>query len=163
MHAVAVDVSVAEPSASTLAVGGLQCALWTWPPAGGKSRGLCVLFHGLGAHGRFPSVKLAAVKLALGGFTVVCPDFPGHGESEGQRGYIASADALEEAAFAFVTAAQASHVPLDEGGAACPPRDAWCVLTPTRHGGAQAAHPEQPLFLAGSSMGGVCTHVCLQV
>ena len=105
--------------------GGVDCFLWTWlsPAEGGASKGLVLLFHGLGAHARFPSVRVAAEALARGGFTVCAPDFAGHGLSGGQRGFIHSAEQLEADALLFVEAAQ-------------------------------QAHPQLPLFLAGSSMGG---------
>ena len=98
------------PTRTSLTVAGVPCCSWTWLPGGGKpSKGLVVFFHGMGAHGRFPSVRVGAEAVARGGFTVVCPDFAGHGESGGLRGYIASADALEQAAAAFIESAQAAH------------------------------------------------------
>ena len=113
------------PTSQIVRAGGVDCFLWTWlsPAEGGASKGLVLLFHGLGAHARFPSVRVAAEALASGGFTVCAPDFAGHGVSGGQRGFIHSAERLESDALLFVEAAQ-------------------------------RAHPQLPLFLAGSSMGG---------
>ena len=113
------------PTSQIVRAGGVDCFLWTWlsPAEGGASKGLVLLFHGLGAHARFPSVRVAAEALASGGFTVCAPDFAGHGVSGGQRGFIHSAEWLESDALLFVEAAQ-------------------------------RAHPQLPLFLAGSSMGG---------
>ena len=113
------------PTSQIVRAGGVECFLWTWlsPAEGGASKGLVLLFHGLGAHARFPSVRVAAEALARGGFTVCAPDFAGHGVSGGQRGFIHSAERLESDALLFVEAAQ-------------------------------RAHPQLPLFLAGSSMGG---------
>ena len=110
-------------SSQIVRAGGVDCFLWTWSPGGGESKGLVLLFHGLGAHARFPSGRVAAEALARGGFTVCAPDFAGHGLSGGQRGFIHSAEQLEADALLFVEAAQ-------------------------------QAHPQLPLFLAGSSMGG---------
>jgi len=97
-----------------------------WAAQTASSRGLIVMLHGLGAHGRFPSVRIAAETLSSHGFTVMAPDLPGHGESEGMRGFIYSADALEEAGLAFIRAAQSANstLPLfllgsSMGGAIC--------------------------------------------
>lgn len=88
---------------------GVRCALWTYAPPTSPSRGLLVFFHGLGGHGRFPSVSVGAEALAANGFTVVCPDLPGHGESDGLRGFLYSAPTLEDDGVAFVHAAREAH------------------------------------------------------
>uniref|UniRef100_A0A7S2QZE9 Serine aminopeptidase S33 domain-containing protein n=1 Tax=Eucampia antarctica TaxID=49252 RepID=A0A7S2QZE9_9STRA len=59
-----------------------------------KPRGVVVIFHGLGAHAQFPTVKYLAILLARHSFIVYGMDFPGHGESPGLRGYIDSAENL---------------------------------------------------------------------
>ena len=94
-----------EPARSMISVGGVACTLWTWTSSD-VPRGLAVIFHGLGAHARFPSVRVGAEALAQRGYIVVAPDFPGHGESEGLRGFIYSSDALEEVGLAAVSAAR---------------------------------------------------------
>ena len=97
------------PTSQIVSASGVDCFLWTWSPTGGGAKGLVLLFHGLGAHARFPSVRVAAEALARGGFTVCAPDFAGHGLSAGQRGFIHSAEQLETDALLFVGAAQRAH------------------------------------------------------
>ena len=116
------------PVGSGLSVDGVNCKVWTWSPPT-VSRGLVVIFHGLGAHGRFPTVSVAAEAIFAAGFTAIAPDLPGHGASDGLRGFLYSAPSLEEAALAFVRAAR-------------------------------EAHPDLPLFLLGSSMGGALCVRC---
>ena len=96
------------PARSTVTTRGLSCALWTWQsklPA----HGLVVLFHGLGAHSRFPSVRIAAEFLASEGFVVSALDIPGHGVSPGLSGYIESAEALEIDGLAAARASLEAH------------------------------------------------------
>lgn len=113
-----------SPSRSTTtSPSGERCAVWRWEPSS-AARGVVLLFHGLGSHARFPSTSVAAEVLSRGGYIVVSPDMPGHGESEGLRGFIYSCDTLEQDALHFAQQTRASH--------------------PT----------SLPLFLAGSSMGG---------
>ena len=86
---------------------GLRCALHCWVPA--EPIGVAVVFHGLGAHGRFPTVVFAAELLAEAGFAVYAMDLPGHGASEGIRGFIASdADLLTDGTAAVAAAMAAS-------------------------------------------------------
>ena len=75
------------------------CHVWTsFPPPETKAsemhlfepRGVVIIFHGLGGHAHFPTVKHLAILLAKHSFIVYAMDFPGHGESPGLRGYIAS-------------------------------------------------------------------------
>ena len=49
---------------------------------------------------------LAAEVLAAGGFAVCSPDMPGHGESDGLRGFLLSSEALEEDGEAFAREAR---------------------------------------------------------
>ena len=90
---------------------GTPCPLWQWTPPAGHAApgGLVVIFHGLAAHARFPTVRLAAERLASAGFVVVAVDFPGHGDSPGMRAYIPSAESLIEHAVEATRAASAVH------------------------------------------------------
>ena len=107
------------PTRSALdAPSGVRCALWHWEPPT-AAVGLVVLFHGMGSHARFPSTSLAAEVLSAGGFAVCSPDMPGHGESDGLRGFLLSSEALEEdgeaqgsAALAIALMARAAIVPV---------------------------------------------------
>jgi len=83
----------------------VRCALWHWEPPT-AAVGLVVLFHGMGSHARFPSTSLAAEVLSAGGFAVCSPDMPGHGESDGLRGFLLSSEALEEDGEAFAREAR---------------------------------------------------------
>ena len=84
-------------------------ALWAWTPKAANPSGLVVIFHGLGAHARFPTVRVAADNICLAGFAVAAPDFMGHGSSPGLRGYIPSCEALIQQAIAATEAAAAAH------------------------------------------------------
>jgi acylglycerol lipase len=110
------------PTRSTVTSRGIDCVLWTWPVR--QPKGTVVVYHGLGAHARFPSVRLVAELLAARSYRVCAMDLPGHGESPGLRGYIDSADALIVDGIRAATAA----------------------ATPSAQPG--------PVFLLGSSMGG---------
>jgi acylglycerol lipase len=61
-----------------------------------QPRALVVIFHGFLAHGRYPTVRYAAEFLSDAGYTVISIDFPGHGRSDGLRGFVKSADDLIE-------------------------------------------------------------------
>ena len=100
--------SFAPPTSTPITLGGDQCKLWHWK-CSGRIRGVVVIIHGLGSHARFPTVAIAAEAVAAGGYSVIAPDLPGHGESEGLRGFIYSADMLEEAGLAVVRAAREMH------------------------------------------------------
>ena len=58
------------------------------------SGAVVVVFHGYGAHARFPTVRYAAELLALQGDVVYSLDFPGHGASPGTRGLVRSSEQL---------------------------------------------------------------------
>ncbi|KAL3911987.1 MAG: hypothetical protein SGILL_007066 [Bacillariaceae sp.] len=72
---------------------GTSCFVHRWNPVG-SPKALVVLFHGFLAHGAYPTVRYAAEFLSKAGYAVVAIDFPGHGRSEGMRGYLSSADDL---------------------------------------------------------------------
>ena len=78
-------------------------------PADGSLRGLVVLFHGYGAHGRYPTVEYGAQLLAAQGFVCVSLDFPGHGSSPGLPAYIADQQDLTDCGVDFFTHASAAH------------------------------------------------------
>ena len=106
---------------------GAELVMWTWLPErlpADAPKANVVIFHGLGGHGRFPSVSIAAELLVSHGHKVSAVDFPGHGESPGLNGYIESADAL------IIDGINAAQAALRESYTGC------------------------PLFLLGSSMGG---------
>jgi acylglycerol lipase len=82
---------------SFVSIRGTKCLVHRWNPtttASCSPRALVVMFHGFLAHGAYPTVRYAAEFLAEAGFVVVATDFPGHGQSEGIRGYLESADEL---------------------------------------------------------------------
>ena len=87
---------------------GETCALWEWTP-NQPPKGLVVVFHGLAAHTRFPTVRIAAELLSANGYVVCGLDLPGHGASEGLRGYIYSSQALIDDGLAAYWAACKSH------------------------------------------------------
>ena len=60
-------------------------------------KGLVMIFHGFGAHGKYPTVRYAAERLAAANYIVVAPDMPGHGLSGGLKGYISSAPSFLQA------------------------------------------------------------------
>lgn len=90
---------------------GASCAAYEWTPTT-PPRGLVLIFHGLGAHANFPSVRIAAEALAAHGFLVFGLDQPGHGMSKGLRGYLPSAECVIECGLAGYRAAVATHAGL---------------------------------------------------
>lgn len=76
------ELAPAAPQRSVVQSRGLELALWTWHPAE-SVKGTVVVFHGLGAHARFPSVALAAELLVQKSYRVCAVDFPGHGKEDG--------------------------------------------------------------------------------
>mmetsp|Transcript_5887 Transcript_5887/g.8330 ORF Transcript_5887/g.8330 Transcript_5887/m.8330 type:complete len:300 (+) Transcript_5887:205-1104(+) len=104
---------------------GMDCAKHTWKPSSGKPRGIAVVYHGFLAHSLYPTVRYAAEMIAdKVGFDVIAVDLPGHGKSEGMRGYVSSASVLVKDG--LVIAEEAYKV----------------------HG------DKMPLYFVGSSMGG---------
>jgi len=107
-----------------VSIRGTQCFFHKWEVANPKA--LVVLFHGIGAHGAYPTVRYAAEFLSEAGYSVVAFDFPGHGRSEGLKGYLKSAEDLVAYGVAMVEHATAlySDLPLvlcgsSMGGAIC--------------------------------------------
>ena len=81
-------------------------------------RGLVILFHALGGHSMYPTVRYLAELLMKHNFCVYCGDFCGHGQSKGRRGYIESLDILLADANVIVDFARQRHLclPLFLGG-----------------------------------------------
>jgi acylglycerol lipase len=80
---------------SLVSIRGTSCLVHRWnPTTTGTPRALVVIFHGFLAHGAYPTVRYAAEFLAEAGYVVVATDFPGHGQSEGIRGYLKSVSDL---------------------------------------------------------------------
>jgi acylglycerol lipase len=83
-------------STSATSIRGLECHvhLWNVSPEETIPKALVVVFHGFLAHGNYPTVRYAAEFLATEEYAVVAVDFPGHGKSKGQRGYLESAETM---------------------------------------------------------------------
>ena len=123
---------------TTINCQGSQCVLHKWKASSADSpRGVCVIYHGFLAHGKYPTVRYAAELLSSNNYTVIAVDLPGHGKSPGMRGYLPSADAL-----IAIGTAVAEH-----GGELCS-RDA------DDDDSNNNSRRILPLFLVGSSMGG---------
>mmetsp|Transcript_11339 Transcript_11339/g.16655 ORF Transcript_11339/g.16655 Transcript_11339/m.16655 type:complete len:329 (+) Transcript_11339:81-1067(+) len=94
---------------------GIDCLIHVWSPNSAKQQrelpqGVVVVFHGLGGHGLFPTVRYLAELLARHNFQVYCMDFTGHGQSFGAKGVISSSHALLQDAM-HVTNFAKSHCP----------------------------------------------------
>lgn len=119
-----------QPQISTLLTRGIECASYKWIPVdGAQIRGVAVVYHGFGAHSRYPTVHYASSLLAKNGFVVYAMDLPGHGASPGVRGLLTGVDHLVEDGVAI-----AKHAIADSS--------------------MMKSNVELPLFLVGSSMGG---------
>jgi alpha-beta hydrolase superfamily lysophospholipase len=115
---------------STLLTRGIECASYKWIPEDvGKIRGVAVVYHGFGAHSRYPTVNYASSLLAKNGFVVYAMDLPGHGASPGVRGLLTGVDDLVGDGIAIANHAIADSSTIKQ-------------------------NVELPLFLIGSSMGG---------
>eukprot|EP00977_Amphora_coffeiformis_P021442 scaffold9324_cov144-Amphora_coffeaeformis.AAC.2 len=97
---------------------------------------LVIVFHGFLAHGTYPTVRYAAELCAtsLPGSTIVAADMPGHGLSDGPRGYLAGGTAE--------SLIQTFGMPV------------------LQHARTKYGHEGRKIFLLGSSMGGT---IALQV
>lgn len=130
-------MSIEEKDSDLVLIRGTKCFIHQW---GAKNRStadssspkaLIVLYHGFLAHGAYPTVRYAAEFFAQAGYAVVAIDFPGHGQSEGMRGYLKSADDLVEDGIAMAQYAQSLYC-----------------------GDKNNGDKNLPLVLCGSSMGG---------
>jgi acylglycerol lipase len=74
--------------------GGTDCLIHVWSPLHLPPRAVAVLFHGLGGHGLFPTVRYLAELLVAHNLVVYSMDLPGHGQSYGLRGYLSSSHEL---------------------------------------------------------------------
>jgi len=90
-----------------------------------RSKGVCVLLHGLNGHSSHGSNLSTAHHLLNSGFSVVALDLEGHGRSGGTKGFVPNIEKH------FVG-------------------DVIALLVRTRQ-----KFPTQPVFLMGSSMGGL--------
>ena len=82
---------------TTCNIRGMDCHVNQWNVDTSKNppKALIVIFHGFLAHGNYPTVRYAAEFLAKeGDYAVISIDFPGHGKSPGDRGFIESAEIL---------------------------------------------------------------------
>jgi acylglycerol lipase len=120
----------ADGSSQTLKIRGMDCCLHSWNIDNSKAkqpRALVVIYHGFLAHGKYPTVRYAAELLAAHSYAVVAADMPGHGKSQGTRGYLPSAVTVIQDGIAIAEYATKIF-------------DADAVAV--------------PIFLVGSSMGG---------
>jgi alpha-beta hydrolase superfamily lysophospholipase len=74
---------------------GEALSLYTWEPVG-LGRGVCVLFHGYGAHARYSTVQFAADVLCAAGLRAYCADMPGHGASAGTPGLLPTVECVSK-------------------------------------------------------------------
>ncbi len=82
-------------SNKTVSIRGIDCFTHHWNvDISKKPKALVVIFHGFLAHGNYPTVRYAAEFLSNDGFAVVAVDLPGHGRSQGMRGYLESAETV---------------------------------------------------------------------
>ncbi|KAL7578350.1 hypothetical protein ACA910_012756 [Epithemia clementina (nom. ined.)] len=92
-----------------------------------EATALVIIYHGMGAHGMYPTVRYAAELFASSTqpslYKVLAPDMRGHGKSPGLPGYLPSADTVVEDAYQVAKYAITEYQP-------------------------------KKLFLVGSSMGG---------
>ena len=118
---------------SHVVIDGKNCFVRHWQTSS-PPKGLVVLFHGFLAHGGYPTVRYAAEFLHQDGYAVVAIDFPGHGQSEGLRGFIPSSDEMISNGMSMVEYATSLYD------------------NKTRKDGSTTPSPR--LILCGSSMGG---------
>lgn len=83
---------VSKPT--SVSIRGMECCAhhWNVDSSNKTPKALVIIFHGFLAHGNYPTVRYAAEFLSQEGYAVVAVDMPGHGKSEGTRGYLESAE-----------------------------------------------------------------------
>lgn len=93
-------ITTITPETSFITIDETKIAIHTWNNNNHNNnsntkKATILIFHGFGAHGLYPTVKYAAQLLAnTGQYKVIAPDLPGHGQSDGLKGYIESAQTL---------------------------------------------------------------------
>mmetsp|Transcript_5392 Transcript_5392/g.13288 ORF Transcript_5392/g.13288 Transcript_5392/m.13288 type:complete len:306 (-) Transcript_5392:887-1804(-) len=103
------EVAKTEEASDLVSIRGTNCCVHHYQAEGSSPKALVVLYHGFLAHGAYPTVRYGAEFLAEAGYGVVAIDFPGHGKSEGLRGYLKSADDLIEDGIAMLQHAKSLY------------------------------------------------------
>lgn len=89
------SMSPNNDSKPSVSIRGMDCFAHHWNVDTSKMpKALVIVFHGFLAHGNYPTVRYAAEFLSQDGYAVVAVDMPGHGKSEGTRGYLESAETV---------------------------------------------------------------------
>lgn len=96
-----------------ISIRGIECFVHHWKAKAETPKALVVIFHGYATHGTYPTVRYAAEFLMEAGFTVVAIDFPGHGKSDGIRGYLECAEIVISDGVAMVQHAQSLYPGLE--------------------------------------------------
>lgn len=80
-----------KPISEKIKLGTKEIGWHVWQKDASNANGpMVIVYHGFLAHGMYPTVRYAAELCAecLPGSTVVAADMPGHGVSDGSRGYL---------------------------------------------------------------------------
>jgi alpha-beta hydrolase superfamily lysophospholipase len=122
-----------DPSSQSVRIGDTDLCVHTWnvskdddDASQSPSKSIAVIYHGFLAHGRYPTVRYAAERMAAAGHAVISADFRGHGKSPGLQGYLPSVEELIEDAVGIAEYARSL----------------------------QPQESKAKIFLVGSSMGG---------
>jgi alpha-beta hydrolase superfamily lysophospholipase len=121
-----------NPSSQSVRIGDIDLCIHTWnvskddDASQSPNKSIAVIYHGFLAHGRYPTVRYAAERMAAAGHAVVSADFRGHGKSPGLKGYLPSVEELIEDAVGIAEYARSL----------------------------QPQESKAKIFLVGSSMGG---------
>jgi alpha-beta hydrolase superfamily lysophospholipase len=123
-----------NPSSQSVRIGDTDLCVHTWNVSKGDDdvapqspKSIAVIYHGFLAHGRYPTVRYAAERMAAAGHSVVSADFRGHGKSPGLKGFLPSVEELIEDAVGIAEYARSLLQPQESNA---------------------------KIFLVGSSMGG---------
>jgi alpha-beta hydrolase superfamily lysophospholipase len=121
-----------DPSSQSVRIGDTDLCIHSWnvskddDASQTPSKSIAVIYHGFLAHGRYPTVRYAAERMAAAGHAVISADFRGHGKSPGLQGYLPSVEELIEDAVGIAEYARSL----------------------------QPQESKAKIFLVGSSMGG---------